>query len=195
MFLKKGDATSPRIKSNWPRRKLNPKYNCIHHLGAPYLTHCWGTLCYKVRDLWDYTEDTTVLSTSLVLICCPQKIKHAPPNSFASHIVTQENSRGTISFFSTWQDQLPFRVGWGIHLEFSSPDTCESPWAPETFYFLNGPRALAHLPTKDSLKTPITSNSKHEMKIDAFSSCNDENGKLPETPCSLIFHVTFQECR
>ena len=83
-----------------------------------------------------------------------------------------------------------------MHLESSSPEACGSCWAPELVSsFLNSPRALAHLPTKGSLKTPITSNSKHEMKIDAFSSCNDENGKLPETPCSLIFHVTFQECR
>lgn len=60
---------------------------------------------------------------------------------------------------------------------------------------MNSPKALAHLPTKDWLKTYITSNSKHEMKIDAFNSCNDENGKLPETPCSFIFHVSFQEYR
>lgn len=61
--------------------------------------------------------------------------------------------------------------------------------------FMNSPRALAHLPTKDLLKTYITSNSKHEMKIDAFNSYNDENGKPPETPCSFIFHVSFQEYR
>ena len=42
--------------------------------------------------------------------------------------------------------------------------------------FMNSPRALAHLPTKDLLKTYITSNSKHEMKIDAFNSYNDETG-------------------
>ena len=60
---------------------------------------------------------------------------------------------------------------------------------------MNSPKALAHLPTKDWLKTYITSNSKHEMKIDAFNSCNDENGKLPETPCSFIFHVSVKEYR
>lgn len=60
---------------------------------------------------------------------------------------------------------------------------------------MNSPKVLADLPTKDSLKTPIMGNSKHEMKIDAFNSGTDENGTLPETECSFIIHVSFQEYR
>lgn len=60
---------------------------------------------------------------------------------------------------------------------------------------MNSPQTLAHLPTKDLLKTPITSNSKHEMKIDAFNSCKVENGKLPKTLCPFIFPVSFHEYR
>lgn len=59
--------------------------------------------------------------------------------------------------------------------------------------FMNSPKALAHLPTKDSLKTHITSNSKHEMKIDAFNFCNKDNRELPEILSSFIFHLSFQE--
>lgn len=31
----------------------------------------------------------------------------------------------------------------------------------------------------------------HEMKIDAFSSCNVENGELPKTLYPFIFPVSF----
>lgn len=55
---------------------------------------------------------------------------------------------------------------------------------------MNSPKVLAHL--KDLLKTHIMSNLKHEMKIDAFNSCKDEDGKLPET-VFLHFYVSFQE--
>lgn len=33
------------------------------------------------------------------------------------------------------------------------------------------------------------------MKIDAFNSCKNENGKLPEILCAFIFCVSFQEYR
>lgn len=33
------------------------------------------------------------------------------------------------------------------------------------------------------------------MKIDAFNSCENENGKLPEILCAFIFCVSFQEYR
>lgn len=80
------------------------------------------------------------------------------------------------------------------HTFGSFPKTLEPIlWLSLEAPFLNSPKVLAHLPTKGSVKTHITSNSKHEMKIDAFNSCNDENGKLPETLCSFIFHISFQE--
>lgn len=56
--------------------------------------------------------------------------------------------------------------------------------------FMNSPKVLAHL--KDLLKTHIMSNLKHEMKIDAFNSCKDEDGKLPET---VFLHFLCQFSR
>lgn len=36
------------------------------------------------------------------------------------------------------------------------------------------------------------SNLKHEMKIDAFNSCKDEDGKLPETVFLHFFMSVFK---
>jgi len=61
--------------------------------------------------------------------------------------------------------------------------------------FMNSPQTLAHLPTKDLIKTPITSNSVHEVKMDAFNPCNVGNGELPKTLCPFIFPVNFHKYR
>lgn len=116
-----------------------------------------------------------------------------------------KSTRSASTLRSVWQARAaPLgTVGRARLSDLNSPAHIWSPpwgWRACSLAFLRGssvnrPRAQAHLPTKDSLKTYTTSNSKHEMKIDAFNSCKDENRKLPETPCSFIFHVSFQEYR
>lgn len=79
-----------------------------------------------------------------------------------------------------------------MYLEFFFLEVCGFCWVLELFFFfLNSFRVLVYLFIKDLLKIFIISNLKYEMKIDVFSLCNDENGKLLEILCFLIFYVIF----
>lgn len=187
-------------------------------LGVSVLSYCWVSALLSNAIMAKVLFPSFIISQqdilgpkSLLTPGCFFTVTGVLRNSFLFHCITYSKTKKpkrstspTSNFTKSLASQGDAHLGSdreAIHLDLNSPTHIwYSPQGSGACSlallrgcFLNKPKALAHLPTKDSLKTYITSNLEHEMKIDAFNSCNNENRKLPQTMCSFIFRVSFQE--